>query len=287
MREKLLGVSRALTRTGTSRDERYFLGMRIVSLCPSLTELVFDLGRGDELVGRTKFCIHPADRVGAVEKVGGTKNPKIDRIIDLAPDIVLLNEEENRREDAEALRSAGIRCHVSFPHTAPETAEMVRSIAAAIDARDHGERIARDIETRHERVKRAAAGRTPVRFAYLIWREPWMTVNADTFVSALLADAGGQNVFATRAERYPVVTPGEIGAAVPDVVLLSTAPFPFKPSHADELARLSGVPRERMQIVDGELISWHGSRTPSGIDYAEQVISGSRELVPDGEHHHG
>jgi iron complex transport system substrate-binding protein len=261
--------------------------MRIVSLCPSLTELVFDLGRGDELVGRTKFCIHPADRVGAVEKVGGTKNPKIDRIVELAPDIVLLNEEENRREDAEALQGAGIRCHVSFPRSALETADMVRSIAAAVDTRDQGERIARDIVARHERVKRAAVGRTPVRFAYLIWREPWMTVNADTFVSALLTDAGGQNVFAARADRYPVATPEELGAAEADVVLLSTEPFPFKPSHADELAKLSGVARERMQIVDGEMLSWHGSRTPAGIDYAERVIAGAGDLVPASEHRQG
>ncbi len=261
-----------------------FRDMKIVSLCPSLTELVFDLGHGNELVGRTKFCIHPADRVGAVEKVGGTKNPKIDRIIDLAPDIVLLNEEENRREDAEALERAGVRCHVSFPHTALETAEMVRSIAAAIDARDQGERIARDIETRHARVKRAAAGRSPVRFAYLIWREPWMTVNGDTFVSALLGDAGGQNVFATRVDRYPAVTPEELAAVEPDVVLLSTEPFPFKASHADELAGLSGVARERMQIVDGELLSWHGSRTPAGIDYAERVIAAAGDLAQAGRH---
>jgi len=261
--------------------------MRIVSLCPSLTELVFDLGHGDELVGRTKFCIHPADRVGAVEKVGGTKDPKIDRIIELAPDLVLLNEEENRREDAETLQRAGVRCHVSFPHTALETAEMVRSIAAAIDARDEGERIARDIEERHERVIRAAAGRTPVRFAYLIWRKPWMAVNADTFVSALLADAGGQNVFASQANRYPVVTPEELAAAEPDIVLLSTEPFPFKPSHADELARLSGVARERIQIVDGELLSWHGSRTPAGIDYAEQVIAAAGNLASASGHPHG
>jgi len=187
--------------------------MRIVSLCPSLTELVFDLGRGDELVGRTKFCTHPADRVGAVEKVGGTKNPKIARIIELSPDVVLLNEEENRREDADALVRAGIRCHTSFPRTALETAVMVRSIASALNATENGERIARDIETRHERVTRAAIGRSPVRYAYLIWREPWMTVNADTFVDALLSDAGGRNVFAGLPERYPTITPEQLAAA--------------------------------------------------------------------------
>src|ERR671914_2210003 len=106
--------------------------MRLVSLCPSLTELVFDLGRGDDLVGRTKFCVHPAGRVERIESVGGTKNPKVARIVELAPDLVLLNEEENRREDADALAAAGVRCHVSFPRDAPETATMVRSIAAAL-----------------------------------------------------------------------------------------------------------------------------------------------------------
>src|SRR6187551_1995640 len=112
--------------------------MRIVSLCPSLTELVFDLGLGADLVGRTKFCVHPTDRVASIEKVGGTKNPKLDRIIALAPDLVLLNEEENRREDAEALEAAGLRCHVSFPRTALETASMVRSIAHAVNAPAEG-----------------------------------------------------------------------------------------------------------------------------------------------------
>jgi ABC-type Fe3+-hydroxamate transport system substrate-binding protein len=247
--------------------------MRIVSLCPSLTELVFDLGLGNDLVGRTKFCIHPADRVDAVEKVGGTKNPKVARIIELAPDIVLLNAEENRREDAEALRAAGISCHVSLPRTASETAAMVRSIAEAVEVKTAGDRIARDIETRHARVVESARGRPKVRFAYLIWRDPLMTLNADTFVSALLTDAGGENVFGAHANRYPTITDAELRAAEPDVVLLSTEPFPFKPAHADELAATTGIPRDRIEVVDGELLSWHGSRTPAGIDYAERVIS--------------
>src|ERR671933_304908 len=107
--------------------------MRVVSLCPSLTELVFDLGRGDTLVGRTKFCVHPADRVRDVPSVGGTKDPKIARIVALAPDLVLLNEEENRREDAEALRAAGVATHVSFPKSAEDTAAMVRAVGEALD----------------------------------------------------------------------------------------------------------------------------------------------------------
>jgi len=126
--------------------------MKIVSLCPSLTELVFDLGAGESLVGRTKFCVHPADRVDAVEKVGGTKNPKTERIVELAPDVVLMNDEENRKEDAAALEAAGIRIHSSMPTTAGETASMVRAIGVALARSREAESIAADIERRADRL---------------------------------------------------------------------------------------------------------------------------------------
>jgi len=251
--------------------------MRIVSLCPSLTELVFDLGRGDELVGITEYCVHPADRVDAIERVGGTKNPDVGRIVALRPDWVLLNEEENRREDAEALQAAGVRCHVTFPKDSLETAVMVRAIGAALEASSAAEPIAEAIETRTRRVRAAAQGQPVVSWAYLIWRKPWMSVNGDTFAHALLLQAGGRNVFAEREQRYPEVTPEDLTAADPDLVLLCTEPFPFEPEHADELARLSGLERERFVIADGEYLSWHGSRTPDGIDYAEGLLRAARE----------
>jgi iron complex transport system substrate-binding protein len=246
--------------------------MRIVSLCPSLTELVFDLDRGAELVGITEYCVHPADRVGTVERVGGTKTPNLARIAELAPDLVLLNEEENRVEDAEALRAAGIACHASFPRDLEGTAAMVRSIGEALERPAEAERIAQDIERRAERVRRAAGDRPPVRFAYLIWRKPWMSVNRDTFAHALLAQAGGENVFAEHEERYPEIAAEDLAAAAPDLVLLCTEPFPFREHHADELAAATGIPRESFRIADGEYLSWHGSRTPAGIDYAEALI---------------
>jgi iron complex transport system substrate-binding protein len=250
--------------------------MRIVSLCPSLTELVFDLGRGGELVGRTKFCVHPVGRVEGIESVGGTKNPKIARIVELAPDLVLLNEEENRREDAEALAAAGVRCHVSFPRDVGGTAQMVRDIGAALERPNDAERIAADIEHRAVRVRESAGQAPAVRYAYLIWRNPWMVAGGDTFVTAMLALPGGVNVFADHPERYPTVTPEELAAADADVVLLSSEPFPFKEKHAEELAAATGLPRDRMQFVDGEFLTWHGSRTPDGIDYAERVIAAAR-----------
>lgn len=251
--------------------------MRIVSLCPSLTELVFDLGLAGELVGRTKFCVHPADGVDRIERVGGTKNPKIERIVELAPDLVLLNEEENRAEDAEALVAAGLRIHTSLPRTVEETAEMVRSIGVAVGRPGRAEEIAADIEARAARVRAdvAARGSAAARptYAYLIWRDPIMTVNADTFVSALLDLAGARNVFGAVEERYPTVTAKQLGAAEPDRVLLSSEPFPFRESHRDELAEATGLPADRFHFVDGELLSWHGSRTPDGIDYAEKVVT--------------
>lgn len=250
--------------------------MRIVSLCPSLTELVYDLGRGDDLVGITKFCIHPADLVASVEKVGGTKDPKVERIIELAPDIVLFNEEENRRADYDALEAGGVHCLNSFPKDSLETAEMVRVIGHALDCDECAESIAQDIETRTARVRAAAQSARPVSWAYLIWREPWMTVNRDTFAHALLEQAGGVNVFADRATRYDVITPADLTATDPELVLLCTEPFPFKEAHADELAELTGLPRGRFRIADGEYLSWHGSRTPDGIDYAASLIDAAR-----------
>lgn len=250
--------------------------MRIVSLCPSLTELAFDLGRGSELVGITEYCVHPRDAVAAIEKVGGTKTPDVRRIVALAPDWVLMNEEENRVEDAEALRAAGLCCHVSFPHDAAETAEMVRDVGAALDARCEAERIAQDIERRAQRVRESAQGAAPVRFAYLIWRKPWMSVNRDTFAHALLAQSGGENVFAACVERYPEITLEQLARAEPDLVLLCTEPYTFEAVHADELARVTGIERERFVLADGEYLSWHGSRTPAGIDYAEGLIRAAR-----------
>ena len=246
--------------------------MRIVSLCPSLTELVFDLGLGDSLVGVTKFCVHPADGVRDIEKVGGTKTPKVGRIAELGPDLVLLNEEENRVEDAEALQGAGLACHTSFPRTAIETAAMVRSIGEAVGRAEAAERIAHAIEETARRVRVASEGMPRVRYAYLIWQAPLMSVSGDTFISDLLGLAGGENAFADRPKRYPVVEADELAAARPDAVLLSTEPFPFQEKHIPEVSRSTGLAPEIFHIVDGEMLSWHGSRTPAGIEYAAELI---------------
>jgi ABC-type Fe3+-hydroxamate transport system substrate-binding protein len=153
---------------------------------------------------------------------------------------------------------------------------MVRSIAAAIHQEERGEEIARDIESRAARVSQAASGQPPVSYAYLIWREPWMSISDDTFVAALLSLPGGRNVFGAASERYPTITLDDLRLACPDVVLLSSEPFPFAERHARELSAETGISRDRITLVDGELLSWHGSRTPRGIDYAERIIEEAR-----------
>ncbi len=248
--------------------------MRIISLCPSLTELVFDLGSGQELVGITRYCVHPAESVGAIEQVGGTKDPDLARIIELAPDLLLFNEEENRVEDFDALQAAGVPCLNTFPKTALETAEMVREIGSAMGREEPAERIASDIESRVASVCAAAHGAPPVRFAYLIWRKPWMSVNADTFASSLLEQAGGVNVFGELDSRYPTIELTQLAAASPDLILLCTEPFAFTAEHITEVAQATGLNPNRIRIADGEYLSWHGSRTPGGVDYAAALVRG-------------
>jgi ABC-type Fe3+-hydroxamate transport system substrate-binding protein len=153
---------------------------------------------------------------------------------------------------------------------------MVLDIARALERETEGLRIAVDIKSRSARVRSEAEGARTVSWAYVIWRKPWMSVNRDTFADALLTQAGGRNVFAGRAERYPAFEPAELAAAAPELVLCCTEPFPFEPQHLDELSAASGLERERFLVADGEYLSWHGSRTPAGIDYAEGLLDAAR-----------
>lgn len=245
--------------------------MRVVSLCPSLTETVFALGRSDTLVGRTKFCVQPVGAVDAVERVGGTKNPKLERILALAPDLVLMNEEENRREDAEALQARGLAVLSTFARDVPGAVAAVLEIGAAIGAAKEAQQLAAVIEGRAAEVAARARSRSPRRFVYLIWQRPWMAVTPGTYIDALLQLAGGANILPASAVRYPEVDAATLGQA--DHILLSSEPFPFAEKHRAELARETGLPTSRLRLVDGQLLSWHGARTLEGLSYAEQVLS--------------
>jgi len=244
--------------------------MRVISLCPSLTETVFRLGRAHTLVGRTKFCVQPVGAVAAVERVGGTKNPKLERILELAPDLVLMNEEENRREDAEALGAHGVRVLSTFARDVAGAAATVEEIGAAIGASPEAKELAAQITARAAEVATRARSRPPRGFVYLIWQRPWMAVAPDTYIDGLLRLAGGVNLIEDSAVRYPEVDRATLERA--ELILLSSEPFPFAEKHRAELIKETGLPAERFRLVDGQLLSWHGARTLEGLDYAERAL---------------
>lgn len=253
---------------------------RWVSLVPSVTETLFALGAGDEVVGATKFCVRPKGAMGHVLRVGGTKDPKVDAIIDLCPTLVFANQEENRREDIERLREAGIEVHLSFPRTVADVGSMISSIAGAVGRQGAGEAWAARLEDVASRVcplgDPSRADGPPVRFLVLIWRGPWMAASSDTFLSSLLEAAGGVNaVNGAGGDRYPEVSFEDMDAWAPDLVLLPSEPYPFGLDHLDELVRGTRIPRSRFVRCDGELLTWHGVRTAEGLLAARKWITNS------------
>lgn len=247
--------------------------MRIASLCPSLTELAFLLGRGDDVIAVTKFCEEPADRIAHIEKIGGTKDPRIERLIELAPDLVLLNREENRREDADALAAAGLALHVSYPRTVEDGRELVLDLGRRFDAHDSAAALAAGIDAELATLE---APREPCTFAYLIWRKPYMAADTGAYVSALCERVGGRNVFAAEPGAdagYPTFDAERLAALDPDRVLLSSEPFPFADKHRVELSEATGLPLERFVLADGKDLSWHGSRTAAGLREARRCLA--------------
>ncbi len=246
---------------------------RYVSLVPSLTESLFDLGVGDQVVGATKFCVHPAEGLTGVTRVGGTKDPSIERILGLAPSLVFANEEENRLEDVEALRSRGIAVHTSFPKDVADVPRMLVDLGLAVGRGSSGARLAFAVEEALRDAAELSVGRPAVRFLVLIWRGPWMGASQDTFLSSLLEAAGGSNVLSGKGPRYPELTGAEIARLDPDRVFLPSEPYPFQARHIDELVRSARIRASRFLPCDGELLTWHGSRTAAGLRAAMRWLA--------------
>ncbi len=243
---------------------------RIVSLVPSQTELLADLGLDAEVVGLTRFCVHPEGWNARKRIVGGTKHVKLERVRALAPDLVLANLEENTRADVEAL-DAFARVFVTDVRDVPGATAMIRTVGRMTGRAERADTLADEIEAGFA----GLAARAPLRAAYLIWRKPYMSAGRDTFIHDVMRRAGFANVFADRT-RYPEVTPEALVAARPEVVLLSSEPFPFAEQHRDELrAFLPDVP---IVFVDGELFSWYGSRLRRSPAYLDRLRRSLVEL---------
>lgn len=235
---------------------------RIVSLVPSQTELLYDLGLDDRVVGITKFCVHPDSWFRTKTRIGGTKKVEVGRLKTLAPDLVIANKEENTKEDVEAIRAF---CPVwtSDIATIEDALAMIREISFICGLEVAGGRLEAEI-----RQSLASINKLNQKAAYLIWKDPYMAAGGDTFIHHMMAAAGIRNVFAQKL-RYPEVNVEQIKDSEAEMVLLSSEPYPFKDKHIQALSKL--LPEQKILLVDGEMFSWYGSRIRHFASYIRDL----------------
>jgi ABC-type Fe3+-hydroxamate transport system substrate-binding protein len=248
-----------------------FPPQRIVSLVPSQTELLFDLGLGPRVVGVTKFCIHPAQARQQATVVGGTKNFDFEKIDALQPDFIIGNKEENYVAGIEQL-AARYPVWMSDISKLPEALSMIRRVGFITGAKPKAEQLATAIANSFAEL---TAGPELVPAAYFIWRKPYMAAAAGTFIDDLLRRAGFRNVFADQ-RRYPEITAEQLAAAAPQRILLSSEPYPFAAKHLQEFQEI--CPGAQVQLVDGELFSWYGSRLRHSAAYLQQLLAADPDL---------
>ncbi len=229
---------------------------RIVSLVPSVTELLVQWGLAARLVGRTRYCIEPKWIRATVPMVGGTKDPDLDRIRDLAPDLVILEKDENPKSAAEALTALGIPWLALEVRTLKGAAAELRRLGLAVGAAEAGEARAAALEARLKGRRRKGP-----RTLALIWKDPWMSAGPDTYLGDLVRTAGLSPI---GPEGYPVLEEAALEALAPQVVLLPTEPYRFNRRHAAELQRR--FPEATVHLVDGRALTWYLSRTEEGLD---------------------
>lgn len=239
---------------------------RIISTVPSQTELLYDLGLEEEVVGITKFCIRPDSWFRSKTRIGGTKNLNINRIHSLNPDLILANKEENDRVQIEALASH-FPVWVSDIKSISEARQMILSVGELTGKASRAEDLTAKIKHGFDQLLKGTGKQVSV--AYLIWDNPMMTAGGDTFISEMLAAAGFENVF-QGLKRYPEITAEALMAARPDYLFLSSEPYPFKQRHADDFSnRFQGI---KAICVDGELFSWYGSRMLQAPTYFRRLF---------------
>lgn len=238
---------------------------RIVSLVPSQTELLYDLGLEEEVVGITKFCVHPDAWFRSKTRVGGTKQVHFDRVAALQPDLIIANKEENVQEQVEALAER-FPVWVSDIHTFDDALTMMQQVGDITGRQEAAERLVAGIQNDFARLP--SAGGT--RVAYGIWKNPWMFAGGDTFIHDILTRLGWENVLSS-VPRYPSLSLEALAALRPEAVLLSSEPYPFKEPHIAEVQ--AALPQARVLLVDGELFSWYGSRLKYAVPYFNDVLS--------------
>jgi len=240
---------------------------RIVSLVPSWTETLFGLGLGERIVGVTRFCIAPPE-ASRITTIGGTKNPNVDAIARLAPDIVIANAEENRREDIEHLRARGLAVFTTYPRKIASAVESILRLGTVLDCEPQANAMARAIVQQVSVIETELGPWAKLRFRAFcpIWKNPWMSFNADTYAHDVLRLLGFNNVFASAGERYPRTTIEEAIALRPDFVLLPDEPYEFRAKDVEELKPLLPPPlSRRVVLINGRDLHWYGVHMLSGL----------------------
>jgi len=242
-------------------------GAHIVSLVPSITELLFDLGLGGALVGRTAFCVHPADRIKTVRSVGGTKQVNFEKLRRAAPTHVVVNIDETPRDLAEEIAGMGITVVVTHPIEVRDNIVLYRLIGGLFGREAEAEALVGRFDDAYADVRRAAEALPERRVLYLIWKEPWMTVSAETYIARMLALIGWTTVGHDPNVRYPAIELTESFLNGTDLVLFSTEPFPFTDRHIADFAEAFPGHAAKAHLIDAQMTSWYGSRAIAGLRY--------------------
>ncbi|HVI44945.1 MAG TPA: helical backbone metal receptor [Chitinophaga sp.] len=239
---------------------------KIVSLVPSQTELLYALGLDAEVVGITKFCVHPESWFRSKTRVGGTKHVHIDIVQQLSPDLIIANKEENTAADVDAL-AAHFPVWVSDIKCLQDACDMINGVGAVTGRAVEAAALVEKIQQGFAQLSCAA---TPIPTAYFIWRDPWMAAGGDTFIHEMLYRCGFENVF-EHLTRYPSITPEQLAASGSRLVLLSSEPYPFKEKHIAEIRAY--LPEAQVLLVDGEMFSWYGSRLLEAPAYFRELLT--------------
>ncbi len=247
--------------------------VRIVSLVPSITELVFALGLENELVGRTTFCVHPDPEVESVTRVGGTKTVKLEKVEALCPTHVIVNVDENRKQDVDAMAQSGCSIIVTHPIEPADNLRLFRLLGGIFGREEAADTLCRNFERAHASLLEAARRLPERNVLYLIWRDPWMTISEDTYISRTLALAGLISKGGRPDVRYPEIDFNESLMKEVDVVLLSSEPYPFKQKHVEEVRALTKQWPVPISTIDAEMVSWYGPRAIPGLRYLEAFAS--------------
>lgn len=242
---------------------------RIISLVPSQTELLFDLGLNDEIIGITKFCIHPKEAVKTKTKIGGTKKLDIEKIRSLSPTLIIANKEENTKEQIEELEK-DFPVWISDIVDLQSALHMITALGKMTGKENQSEELVNRICENFAHLPAGRQGLSETKtVAYFIWNKPMMVAGKGTFINDMLSRCGFQNCFENLNGHYPEITAEQLKAAHPEAIFLSSEPFPFKDKHIEQFSEL--CPQSKILLVDGELFSWYGSRLLKAPEYFQKL----------------